>query len=100
MAAQPENGHYLVGELIGHAPGKEWKDRSGNVRQPYEVKLLVGQQVLAVQYQSEGDARTVIGKGEPRTVVTARVFVRIVTGKGSPWLSYSGAVKPATTAAA
>jgi hypothetical protein len=97
VATQMESGHYLVGELIGHAPGKEWNDRSGNKRQPYEVKLLVGQSVLSIQYRSLADAESVLGKAPAaRAQITARVFIRVVTAKGgqSPWISYAGVARP------
>jgi hypothetical protein len=87
------SGHYLVGELLSHGPGREYKSKSGETRQPYEVKLLVGTAVLGVQYATEADAAAALGKDpQPRKLVQVRVFLRIVTAsKGAPWIAYAGA---------
>jgi hypothetical protein len=95
-----DSGHYLVGELLSHGPGREYKSKTGEARQPYEVKVLVGTTVVSVQYGSEPDAHAAMGKDpQPRKLVQLRVFLRIVAGKGAPWIAYAGARRAEAQAA-
>jgi hypothetical protein len=94
-----ENGHYLVGELLSAAPGREWQTASKEARQEFEVKLLVGDAAVTVYFNSVAAGVQAVGPVKLRGQLTVRVVPILRNGKTGPWLKYIGTV-PAAAAAA
>lgn len=95
MAGASQAGHYVVGELLSIYAGREYSSQ-GKTHQPWELKLLVGDEVVKVQYQDEAAARSVVGDGKQGAQLSVRVRVQLMVVKDrSPWLSYRGLSKAA-----
>jgi hypothetical protein len=70
------NGFYLVGELLGVSPGKVWTDREGQVHEPFVARVLAGEYVEAVEFETAAAAAAAIGTVKARERVTLRIRVR------------------------
>lgn len=80
-------GFSLVGEFLSIKPGKEWEDRSGATRRPYNLSVLVGERVIKVEYNDEDSALAAVPGAEKGDGIVLPVFVR---AKGKDWLAVSG----------
>lgn len=95
MANASQAGHYVVGELLSDYAGREYQSQ-GKTHQPWELKILVADEIVKVQYQDEAAARSVLGETKKGGQVSVRVRVQLMVVKDrSPWLSYRGVAKAA-----
>lgn len=89
VAALP--GWYLVGEYLSGELGREYPKRDGSKARDYRVKVLVGEAVYAVSYESELAAKAALNGGllhnGERPLV--KLAVRIYPSKGA-FVSYRG----------
>lgn len=81
-------GFHVTGEFLSLKRGRSWKGRDGETREPWDVRLLVGDRTERVQFASEDAARATIGDPERGEMITLEVYAN-AKGDGA-WLQLAG----------
>lgn len=87
VANEANVGLWLTGELRSVKPGRVWTGKDGTEHAPFLVRVLVGDNVLAVEYGSDEAAGSSLDGAEPGAMVSLAVGAR---AKGKDWLQFYG----------
>jgi hypothetical protein len=93
MTSENRQGIAVTGEFLSITPGKEWTGKDGVIRHPINVKILVNDATVKIEYRDSDAAQDAIVEAadgalpQRGDVVTVPVFAQ---AKGKDWLAYSG----------
>jgi hypothetical protein len=71
-----QHGIWMVGELVSTEPGREYDRKNGEKVTPGLVRMLVGNALEVIEYQSLADAQRAVGHATRGDGVMIRVNVR------------------------
>lgn len=95
MSAAVDPGLFVVGELLKVREDREartWVDASGasHAEKSASVSVLVGTEVVRVQYRDAAAAASAVGAAASRDVVRLRVVNKHGVKDGKGWQFYAG----------
>jgi hypothetical protein len=83
-----------VGQLVETSTGREWTDPKGGLHTPYVVKVLVGDEVVKVEFPSAAAAAEILNGNEVGETVQLKVYLRPTVYKDGALLFFRGAGAP------